>query len=43
MTVFLVNHKVKNCGVYQYGKRVASILTKSKNLMVRYLELFTII
>ena len=39
MTVFLVNHKVKNCGVYQYGKRVASILSKSKNLLVHYLEM----
>ena len=39
MTVFIVNHKVKNCGVYQYGKRVASILVKSKNLVVRYLEM----
>ena len=39
MKIFLVNHKVKNCGVYQYGKRVASILSKSKNLIVHYLEM----
>ncbi len=39
MTVFLVNHKVKNCGVYQYGKRVGSILSKSQNLKVHYLEM----
>lgn len=25
--VLVVNHKIKNCGVYQYGKRCASILT----------------
>jgi hypothetical protein len=39
MKIFLVNHKVKNCGVYQYGKRVASIISKSKNLIVHYLEM----
>ena len=39
MKIFLVNHKVTNCGVYQYGKRVASILSKSKNLIVHYLEM----
>lgn len=39
MNIFFVNHKVENCGVYQYGKRVGSIISKSKNLKVHYLEL----
>jgi len=39
MTVFVVNHNVENCGVYQYGKRVGSIVSKSKNLKVHYFEL----
>jgi hypothetical protein len=30
MNVFVVNHSVENCGVYQYGKRVGKILEKSK-------------
>ncbi len=38
MIVFVVNHKVQNCGVYQYGKRLAAIVKKSKNLIVHYLE-----
>ena len=39
MNLLIVNHNVENCGVYQYGKRVASIVSKSKNLTVRYLEI----
>jgi len=39
MNVFIINHSVENCGVYQYGKRFASILKKSTNINFIYLEL----
>lgn len=39
MNIFVVNHSVENCGVYQYGKRVGKILEKSKNNNFIYLEL----
>jgi len=32
LRVLVVNHKVKNCGVYQYGKRFSSILTSEKHI-----------
>tara|TARA_R110000868_G_scaffold409778_1_gene696010 strand:- start:4547 stop:5491 length:945 start_codon:yes stop_codon:yes gene_type:complete len=38
-TIFLINHSVENCGVYQYGKRVAGVLNKSENYNFKYLEL----
>lgn len=38
MVIFIVNHKIKNCGVYQYGKRVALIASKSKLLNIHYIE-----
>lgn len=37
--VVFVNHAVQNCGVYQYGKRLAKILTKSKNIQFSYHEI----
>ena len=36
------NHKPSQCGVYDYGKRVADILVKSKKLQVDYYEVSTI-
>jgi hypothetical protein len=36
--VIFVNHKVKNCGVYQYGKRVFDICKKSKKVNFDYIE-----
>ncbi len=41
MNIFVVNHSVENCGVYQYGKRVGSILEKSNNNKFIYLEIDT--
>jgi hypothetical protein len=41
MNIFVVNHSVENCGVYQYGKRVGKILEKSKKNNFIYLELDT--
>jgi hypothetical protein len=35
--IFIINHSVKNCGVYQYGKRFADILLKSDKYI--YLEI----
>jgi hypothetical protein len=37
--VLLINHKVKQCGVYQYGKRLFDILVKSNNLKYIYVEI----
>lgn len=34
LRVLVVNHKVKNCGVYQYGKRFSSILTSEKYIEI---------
>ena len=36
--VILLNHKEKQCGVYQYGKRSANILQKSQNYNFIYIE-----
>ena len=41
MNIFVVNHSVENCGVYQYGKRVGKILEKSKKINFMYLEIDT--
>jgi len=38
-SVLILNHKEKQCGVYQFGKRIAEILEKSKNYQFVYLEL----
>lgn len=37
--ILIINHSVQNCGVYQYGKRFASILKNSKKYNFIYLEL----
>lgn len=39
MNILVINHIEKQCGVYQYGKRVGEILGKSKNHNFVYLEL----
>ncbi len=39
MNILVINHSVVNCGVYQYGKRVGNILSKSTNNNFIYLEL----
>jgi len=39
MNIFIVNHSVKNCGVYQYGKRFGNIMSKSKKYNFIYLEI----
>ena len=39
MKILIINHSQINCGVYQYGKRVGSILSKSKVNAYTYLEL----
>ncbi len=36
--IFFVNHKAHQCGVYQYGKRIADILKNSKNCYFHYVE-----
>jgi SAM-dependent methyltransferase len=36
--VLFVNHKMQMCGVYQYGKRAASILNRSKKCRFVYVE-----
>lgn len=36
--VLLINHKVKQCGVYQYGKRLFDILVKSNRVNYIYVE-----
>lgn len=37
--VFLINHSAKQCGVQQYGKRIANIITKSKKYNIFYYEI----
>lgn len=39
MKVLIINNKIKECGVYQYGRRVGKILEKSENHSVVYLEI----
>ena len=36
--ILIVNHKIKNCGVYQYGYRFSNILVKSKKYNFVYVE-----
>ena len=33
MKILFLNHKVERCGVYQYGHRVANIISKSKDVV----------
>jgi hypothetical protein len=37
--ILIINHNVQNCGVYQYGKRFASIAKKSNKINFLYYEL----
>jgi hypothetical protein len=37
--VLFINHKVKNCGIHQYGKRLFNILQKSRKINYIYAEL----
>ena len=39
MKIFIINHSVENCGVYQYGKRFGNIASKSKNHDFMYYEM----
>ncbi len=39
MNILILNHSEKQCGVYQYGKRIGNILEKSTNHKFVYLEL----
>ena len=39
MIVIFLNHKIKNCGVYQYGKRMIEILHKDSNITYIYKEI----
>jgi hypothetical protein len=38
MCILIINGFIQNCGVCQYGKRVGSILTKSKKYNITYAE-----
>lgn len=38
MKILLLNHKLQQCGVYQYGIRLYNILKKSKNIVYTYKE-----
>jgi len=39
--VLIINHKIKNCGVYQLGKRVFDLASKSQNVQYVYKEIET--
>ena len=39
MNVLFLNHKIQNCGVYQYGKRLIEILEKDTQINYIYKEL----
>jgi len=36
--ILFINHKIQNCGVYQYGKRTANILANSQKFNLDYVE-----
>ena len=38
MNIFIINHSIQNCGVYQYGKRFGNIASKSKKYNFMYFE-----
>lgn len=38
MSILFLNHKAKQCGVYQYGKRVFDILVNSLNISYKEVE-----
>jgi hypothetical protein len=37
--IIIINHKIQNCGVYQYGKRLAQILIQSRKYQFVYHEI----
>jgi hypothetical protein len=39
MNILFLNHKTKQCGVYQYGYRLYNILKKSNNIDCKYFEI----
>ena len=39
MKVLFLNHKIINCGIYQYGIRLFNILVKSENITYIYKEI----
>jgi hypothetical protein len=39
MNIFILNHSIENCGVYQYGKRFGNIASKSKKYNFMYFEI----
>jgi hypothetical protein len=39
MNILFFNHKVENCGVYQYGKRMIDILKKDSEINYIYIEI----
>jgi hypothetical protein len=39
MKVLFLNHKIKNCGVYQYGERLFNILKNTPNIEYIYKEI----
>ena len=39
MNVLFLNHKKKQCGVYQYGLRIYNILKLTKDINYEYYEL----
>jgi len=39
MNIFIINHSVENCGVYQYGKRFGNIASNSKKHNFMYYEM----
>jgi len=40
--ILFINHHIQECGIYQYGKRLANILLKSKDIVYVYKELASI-
>jgi len=42
MNILFLNHKKQQCGVYQYGKRLFDILTKTPNMQYIYREIETL-
>jgi hypothetical protein len=37
-TVFFINHIQKQCGVYQFGYHIGTVISKSTNFDIKYLE-----
>jgi SAM-dependent methyltransferase len=39
MKILFINHDIHECGIYQYGKRLASILLNNKDIIYEYKEI----